>query len=134
MGQEAKILVVEDEPMLRSYLIEIFDMEGVPAVGAADGCEAIEMLETIFNAATVPPRVILLDWLMPCMDGYHVYEKIAIDPHLKDTRIVLVSAAGDAIKIPDGYPTPPILHKPYEVPELLDMVRQVAADVFPSST
>jgi CheY-like chemotaxis protein len=131
--QQAKILVVEDEPMLRSYLIEIFDMEGIPAKGAADGCEAVELLDAIFNGSGTPPRVILLDWLMPCMDGYHVYEKIALDPRLKSTNIILVSAAGEAIKIPDGYPTPPMLHKPYEVPELLAIVRQAAPDLFTSA-
>ena len=131
MDKEAKILVVEDEPMLRSYLLEIFDMEGVSAIGAADGCDALEILDASFSASARLPRVILLDWLMPCMDGYQVYEKIALDSRLKDTRIIVVSAAGDAIKIPEGYPAPPMLHKPYEVPELLDIVRQIAPDVFP---
>lgn len=132
MEKSADILIVEDEPMLCQYVAEIFGFEDVSAVGVVDGCEAMEYLEKILNSSGKLPRVILLDWLMPCLDGYHVYEKIGQDPRLKNTIIIVVSAAGDALHFPDGYPKPPILHKPYEVPELIGIVRKAAPELFKS--
>src|SRR5258708_38252680 len=130
MQRAVQVLVVEDEPTLRYFITAILTLEGISVLGLPDGCKAIEYLEQVFSTLSTPPRLILLDWVMPCMDGDLVYRKIGLDPRLKNTAIVIASAAREAIKFPEGYPTLLVLDKPYDMSDLIKTVRDIAPDIF----
>ncbi len=126
------VLIVDDEKNMRFLASEVFRLEGINASALADGCQAIEFLEDVQNKGGIMPRVIILDMMMPCLDGFEVYEKISGEAWIKDTVILIATAARD-VKLTQRLATFHILYKPYEVTTLLDMVREVAPDLFSSA-
>jgi DNA-binding response OmpR family regulator len=85
----APILVVDDDPnsldIARTYL----ESRGYTVVTALDGKEALEKLEEI------RPGVVLLDVMMPGMDGWEVARVIKNHPDYKDVRVVMLTARSD---------------------------------------
>jgi len=80
------ILVVDDEDDLLSLLEYNLDQEGFEVVLARDGVEAIE------QARTHEPALIILDVMMPKMDGIEVCEKLRTDAHLRTIPIMMLTA------------------------------------------
>jgi CheY-like chemotaxis protein len=129
----ADVLFIEDQNMLRMLVREAFGYEGISAIFAADGCEALDLINQIVANNAVMPRIIFLDILMPCLDGYELFNKLCEDPYLNrmnDTTIVITSAAQEALNLPTGKLQPKVLYKPYEVGTLIEMVRNIAPDLF----
>jgi CheY-like chemotaxis protein len=60
------ILVVEDDPGTRAGLVEFLESEGFPVLAAENGRHALDLLASV----SAPPRLILLDLMMPVMDGW----------------------------------------------------------------
>src|SRR5512146_135178 len=89
------VLIVDDEKNMRFLASEVFRLEGIQAAALADGCQAIEFFDDVLNKGGVMPRVIILDMMMPCLDGFEVYEKISGAPWIKDTVILVATAARD---------------------------------------
>jgi CheY-like chemotaxis protein len=87
------ILVVDDEDDVRSVVEEILRSEGYPTVGARNGAEALELLRTSFGL----PRLILLDLMMPEMDGWDFLSHIDDDARLHRIPVALMSAH-DSVK------------------------------------
>jgi CheY-like chemotaxis protein len=112
-----KILIVEDEADARETLAEFFEDEGCVVRTAANGAEALACLRS-----DDLPSVVLLDLLMPVVDGNEVYERMQRDPRLaKVPVIVSTSVPGRA---PSGVL---IMKKPMNLSRLLSVVRQCAA-------
>jgi CheY-like chemotaxis protein len=107
------ILVVDDNADARETLAVALQLEGFPVRTAENGREALDM------AAAVRPRLILLDLMMPVMDGWQVVGAMRADASLATVPIVIVSAATSAP--PAGIP---FLRKPAAIEELLDIVRR----------
>jgi putative two-component system response regulator len=82
------VLVVDDEPDIRETAVVLLEVAGIPAVAAADGREALELLR-----AGPPPAVVLLDLLMPGMSGPEFLAERAADPALAAVPVVVCSAA-----------------------------------------
>jgi CheY-like chemotaxis protein len=114
------VLIVDDDPQIRKMLVEVLALEGYPTETAVDGQEALTLL------ARSAPRLILLDLLMPVIDGRGVVLQLETDP---DTRakhkIILVSAWGNleaaSDLVVDGK-----LPKPFTVPQLLSVLEPLA--------
>jgi CheY-like chemotaxis protein len=81
------ILIVEDEKDIRETLVNVVDMLGYHARSAANGREAIAML-----AERPLPRLILLDLMMPVMNGEEFRRQQMSDPELAAIPVVIVSA------------------------------------------
>jgi CheY-like chemotaxis protein len=81
-----KILVVEDEVFSRNKLQKIMESFGE--------CQAVENGEDALKVAVSenPPDLILLDIMMPGIDGYEVCERLKADPHTKDIPVIFLSA------------------------------------------
>ena len=109
------ILVVEDDPNIREVLCELLRSEGYPVVSAADGAEALEKL------ATIPrPTLVLLDLMMPRVDGWQVLKIMREQDHLAPVPIIITSATADARSGLHG--ANEIIKKPYDVNSLLGLV------------
>lgn len=85
-----EILVVDDEPAIRETLSFILEMEGFSVAVAGDGEEALAKVRES------RPKVVLLDVMMPKKDGYRVCEEIKKDPATAATRVVILTAMGQA--------------------------------------
>ena len=88
----ARILVVDDEPSIRMLIRTILQGEGHQITTAANGREALEMV--IENV----PELIVLDLMMPEMDGVEVLRAIRGDPAIAHTSVVFNSAGFDLAK------------------------------------
>lgn len=89
-------MVVEDDPDIRACMREILEDEGYSVCTAAHGAEALALL-----AKGGRPCVMLVDLLMPVMDGIELIERLRLDEELGKIPIVAVSAAA-AIEPPEG--------------------------------
>lgn len=83
-----RVLVVEDNQDLRESLVEVLETYGYEAVGARHGQEALDKLSTL----DVPPCVIVLDLMMPVMDGQSFRQEQLRRPELAAIPVVVVSA------------------------------------------
>jgi len=96
MQKRPKILIVDDEPFNVDYLEqELEDLE-YDTVSATDG------QETLVKVMTESPDVILLDIMMPIMDGFEVLSHLKSDPYTRDIPVIVISAANDLPSVVKG--------------------------------
>ena len=86
-----RLLLVEDEDAIRESLGEALEGDGFAVILAANGLEALQMLR---NAPR--PSAILLDLMMPVMDGWDFRREQLNDPSLRDIPVLVVSASGSS--------------------------------------
>jgi CheY-like chemotaxis protein len=86
----AVVLVVDDDEFTCDAVRRLLTRMGYTTACAQSGADALTLLET------VQPDVIVLDWMMPEMDGLEVLRKLRADPKTKDVPVLLYSAADDA--------------------------------------
>ena len=113
------VLLVEDDEDVRATVAAILAEEGFAVVGACDGDEALRYL----RAAGEMPRLILLDLMMPVMDGWAFRAAQLADARLAKIPVVILSAASDvdkhAAQLHVDY-----LAKPLDVPLLIDAIER----------
>jgi two-component system, sensor histidine kinase and response regulator len=109
-----KILIVDDEEDLRDSLVDFFQDEGFEVTTAANGAEALQQL-----ADSELPCVVLLDLLMPVLDGNQVYSEMQRDPRL--AKVPVIVSTSDPSRAPPGLL---IMKKPVNLPRLLSTVKQ----------
>jgi two-component system response regulator MprA len=112
------IMVVDDEETICETLKDVLEEEGYAVEVAGDGLEALELLRTM----AVAPRMILLDLLMPRMDGNALFTTLKADPALAGIPIVI--STSDPSRAPSGVL---IMKKPVDLDMLLDTVRKYSA-------
>ncbi|MFP2932583.1 response regulator [Pyxidicoccus sp. 3LG] len=108
------ILVVEDDADLRAAVADILEDEGFEVHVAENGREALEELGHMGKR----PCVVLLDLMMPVMDGFAFMERFRADPSLRQVPVVVFSAS--VREPPEGATA--MLRKPFEIPALLSAV------------
>lgn len=82
------VVLVDDEANIRETVAFILDAEGVEVATAADGVEGLSAVRRL------KPKVVLLDVMMPKMDGYEVCRAIRQDPNLVGTYVIILTAKG----------------------------------------
>ena len=120
----ARVLVVEDEESILLSLEFLLNKEGYAVSTARDGATALQLLER------QPPDLVLLDVMLPLLDGFELCRTIRADPALVKTRIMLVTARGREAEIARGMAlgADAYLTKPFSTRELMDTVRALLAD------
>lgn len=109
------VLVVDDDDDIRDSLSEVLEDEGYAVRAASNGIEALADLRSEDR-----PCVILIDLMMPVMDGYELRAELLRDPDLAPIPVVVISARGSI----DHKQVAPadILRKPIELSKLLDTI------------
>ncbi len=121
MANTTTILIVDDSPIGRSVLESLlFSVEYNVAI-AEDGPQALEM------AAKIVPDLILLDVMMPGMDGFEVCQRLRDDPLLADVPVVMVTALDDSASRLRAFEVgaDDLISKPFNRLELLARVRTI---------
>jgi CheY-like chemotaxis protein len=115
----ARILVADDDAALREGLHQVLALAGYSAVLAADGLVALE------RARADPPDLIILDHLMPGLDGLGVLRALQADPRLRQVPVILLTGA--AADLPAAPGVAAIIEKPFRMRPLQDAVRSLLA-------
>jgi CheY-like chemotaxis protein len=113
------ILVVDDDRGAMEALSDILEYEGYHVQRAQNGLQALEHLQQ-----TRPcPRLIILDLLMPVMDGWEFRMRQKEDPELAEVPVLVVTAIGATA----GIDAVDVLHKPVDIDALLRAVARYCA-------
>lgn len=116
----SNVLVVDDDSGIRTLLAEELLYRGYSVTVARNGSEALDHLDVM------TPDVIVLDLMMPVMDGWTFVERYRVHAGRKSVPIIAVSAAGD---LPPGYEARGVaafLRKPFDLNELANCIAQLA--------
>lgn len=116
-----KILIVDDEPNIVMALEYTFKKNNYEVFIARDGQEALDILKNSF------PDLIILDIMMPMVDGYATLEQIRKDDHLKHTKVIFLSAKNKESDIEKGMAlgADAYLTKPFSVKKVVDQVAEL---------
>ena len=114
MNKKPLILIVDDEPFNVDYLEQELEDLNYETITAVNGQDALEKI------ASESPDLVLLDIMMPVMDGYAVLEKVKADPAIRNIPIIVISANNDLQSVVKGIKlgAEDYLPKPFE-PTLL---------------
>jgi CheY-like chemotaxis protein len=113
----ARVLIIEDDADLRETLAELLRLNGYSVQTAANGQDALQRLRS-----SDPPRLILLDLMMPVMNGWEFRNALANDPSLSQVPVVVLSGAADASHA-GGLPGDNHLIKPVTLETVLNAVQ-----------
>lgn len=117
-AEAARVLVVDDNEPLRENIVEALELEGFPVEAVASAADALARL-----AEDPLPEVVLLDLMMPGMDGRELLGRIRSDPRLERVRVVMVTgASGMRAKLASA---DAVLMKPFGVADLLAALGRV---------
>ena len=110
------VLIVEDDEDLRDMMAQMLTIEGFQAATAANGREALEYLQH-----TSKPNLILLDLMMPVMDGWEFRRQQKADPAIAPVPVIVLSALDPSRAA--GVDAAAFLKKPLDFDRLLELVR-----------
>lgn len=116
------VLVVEDSIPQREMITELLRGSGLDVTSASDGVEALEHIQSGH-----PPDLVVLDIVMPRMNGYEVCRRLKADPSTQDVPVVMCSSKGEEFdrywgmkQGADAY-----IAKPFQPTELVGTVKQL---------
>jgi CheY-like chemotaxis protein len=118
------VLVVDDDPDIRESLETVLGIHGHAVATAADGAEAI----TFLRREGAQPCVILLDLMMPGMNGFDFRALQQSDPLLAGIPVVIITGAGVMVDQHTSALAAEILRKPFDLKSLLRTVERFCAD------
>jgi DNA-binding response OmpR family regulator len=116
------ILCIEDEPEMIDLIRLILGRRGFEVIGAAGGKEGLEKVRQS------PPDLVLLDLMMPDMDGWEVYQQIKADEKTKNIPVIVVTAKAQSIDKVLGLHIAKVddyIAKPFSPQDLLNSVDKV---------
>jgi len=117
--KEETILVVDDEPLVRDLLVQFLSLRGYRALGVKDGAEALSMVEQ------APPDLILLDLIMPGMDGVEVLRQLGQREYRGG--VIIITGSHDEERLDEAWVMEPqeVIGKPVDLEQLLTSIQLV---------
>jgi CheY-like chemotaxis protein len=116
------ILIVDDSAHIRDLLIDYLEEEGYSAEGAANGLEAIQCLHTR------PFQLVLLDVMMPIMNGWQMLQAMRAEPAFAAIPVMLMTAADNVRERALQQGAVAYMPKPLDLDKLLDIVQYYVGD------
>ncbi len=118
-----RILVVDDDAVIRQLVVVNLELEGFEVHTAVDGVDALEMVRE------VDPQVITLDIMMPRMDGWDVAAHLREDPVTANIKLIMLTARAQEADVRRGarIGVDYYLTKPFDPDELITVVQRLAA-------
>ncbi len=121
-----RVVCIEDEPEMIDLVRLILSRRGFEVTGANGGLEGLETVER------ERPDLVLLDLMMPDMDGWEVYQRIKSDEHLREIPVIVVTAKAQSIDKVLGLHIAKVddyITKPFGPQELLESVEKILGPV-----
>ena len=125
MSDRKRILCIEDEKEMIDLMRLILEGRGFDFVGAEGGQQGLEAIRA------EKPDLVLLDLMMPGVDGWEVYRQLKADEELKDIPVIVVTAKAQSIDKVLGLHIARVedyITKPFGPQELLESIRRVFGD------
>jgi CheY-like chemotaxis protein len=119
-----RVLVVEDDDVIRQLITVNLELEGFEVIPAVDGQDALD------KVADAKPDVITLDIMMPRLDGWATATRLREDPATNGIKIVLLSARAQETDLQRGEQigVDAYLTKPFDPDELIQVVRRLGGE------
>jgi DNA-binding response OmpR family regulator len=114
--QMARILVVEDDPVIRELIVEVLSDEGHSVIEAADGATGVHL------AQSEQPNLILMDLMLPVMDGVAAIRKLKSSSETSSIRTIAMSAGTNLRSHANEIRADGTLAKPFDIDALLALV------------
>lgn len=124
--QGIRVVCVEDEPEMIDLIELILGRKGYEVIGAKGGEKGLEAVRS------EKPDLVLLDLMMPDMDGWEVYQQLKADKATRDIPVIVVTAKAQSIDKVLGLHIAKVddyISKPFSPQELMDSVEQVLSRV-----
>ncbi len=121
-SDQKRVVCIEDEPEMIDLVRLILGRKGFNVIGANGGIEGLETVRRL------RPDLILLDLMMPDMDGWEVYQQVKADPALREIPVVVVTAKAQSIDKVLGLHIAKVddyITKPFGPQELLESVEKI---------
>jgi len=117
-----RVLVVDDDDVIRQLIMINLELEGFEVVTAVDGQDALEKVRDM------DPVVVTLDIMMPRVDGWEAAARLRADPDTAHVKVVLLSARAQEADLQRGnrIGVDAYLTKPFDPDELIGTVRRLA--------
>ena len=124
MSDRLKILLVDDEPGIVRLVSKRLEVEGFDVVGCMDGTQAMIQVQA------VRPDLIILDVMLPGVNGHEVCRRLKRDPGFKNIPIILFTAKtslkDEGIALEHGADA--YIRKPFRAKELIEAIRALMQD------
>jgi CheY-like chemotaxis protein len=116
-----RVLVVDDDDVIRQLITVNLELEGFDVFTAVDGQDALDKVKE------ARPHVVTLDVMMPRIDGWEAAARLRADPETSHVKVILLSARAQEADIQRGerIGVDAYLTKPFDPDELIDMVRRL---------
>ncbi|MFF7972235.1 response regulator [Streptomyces sp. NPDC007905] len=119
-GASGRVLVVDDNKVIRQLIRVNLELEGLEVVTAADGAECLDVVHE------VQPDVVTLDVVMPRLDGLRTAARLRADPRTHDLPLAIISACTQyEVETGLGVGVDAFLAKPFEPAELVRLVKHL---------
>jgi DNA-binding response OmpR family regulator len=120
-----EILIVDDEPSIVVPVQFLMQQQGYNVLVAEDGHDALDMIYKY------QPDLVLLDIMLPGIDGHEVCEIVRLNPKLRDVKIIFLTAKGREVEIAKGLAlgADDYITKPFSNAELVAKVKTVLEDI-----
>jgi CheY-like chemotaxis protein len=120
----ARVMAVDDDHVIRGLLEVNLEMEGHEVVTAVDGADALQKVRTEW------PDLILLDVMMPNVNGWQVAEALKAEPETRDIPIIFLSARAMEADVRKGTDlgVAAYVTKPFDPIDLMDLVNRLLAE------
>ena len=121
-GSLGRVLVVDDDDVIRQLITVNLELEGFEVATAVDGQDCLDKVKD------VRPHVVTLDIMMPRLDGWEAASRLRADPETADVKVVLLSARAQEADLERGsrIGVDAYLTKPFDPDELIEVVRRLA--------
>jgi CheY-like chemotaxis protein len=120
-AESKRVLVVEDEPYLCDLIADVLEAEGHVPSKAANGLDALTRI------TEEKPQLILLDLMMPVMDGWEFMAVLRSNPAWQDIPVVIITAVYDVERTQKESGARAVITKPFDIDQLIDVVNSFAA-------
>ncbi len=119
-----KVLIVDDEPNIVLSLEFLMEEAGYDVRSVTDGQQALDAVRVEV------PDLILLDIMLPKLDGYEICREIRANPRCKDVRVIMLTAKGREVDQEKGlaFGADEYITKPFSTREVVEKVKQILGD------
>lgn len=120
MTNSTTVVLVDDSPSVRATVSFVLEREGFEVHTAVNGREALGVI------GAVRPRAVLLDAMMPEIDGFEVCRRLRANPELADTLVIMVTAMGQRIDEENARDAgvDHFLTKPFDLDRVLELLEE----------